>query len=150
VIEGDVSAPPDGLSPGSFDHVMVNPPFLAPGGTASPNAHKRAANVELGAALADWVGFALDMARPRGSLTFIHRADRIEALLAALAGRAGALVVFPLWPKPGVAAKRILVQARKGVGSPSRLVPGLVLHSPDGRYTEAAEAVLRGGAALEI
>jgi tRNA1(Val) A37 N6-methylase TrmN6 len=150
VIEGDVRGPPPGLTRGSFDHAMVNPPYLVPGGTATPHALKEAANVELGATLADWVGFALAMVRPRGSVTFIHRADRIETLLAALVGKAGALVVFPLWPKPGAAAKRILVHARKGVASPSRLAPGLVLHGPDGRYTEAAEAVLRGGASLDI
>lgn len=150
VIEGDVAEPPAGLAAGSFDHVMVNPPYLAPGGTASPRLLKEAANVEQGAGLADWVGLALAMVRQKGSLTFIHRADRIEALLTALAGKAGALVIYPLWPKAGIAAKRILVQARKGITSPSRLAPGLVLHGSDGRYTEAAEAVLRGGASLEI
>jgi hypothetical protein len=29
-------------------------------------------------------------------------------------------------------------------------MPGLVLHEPDGRYTEDAEAVLRGGEALRL
>ena len=29
-----------------------------------------------------------------------------------------------------------------------QLAPGLVLHESDGRFTAAAEAVLRGGAAL--
>jgi hypothetical protein len=29
-------------------------------------------------------------------------------------------------------------------------MPGLVLHGPDGRYTQAAEAVLRHAAALAI
>jgi tRNA1(Val) A37 N6-methylase TrmN6 len=150
VVEGEVPTLPAGIARGSFDHAMANPPYLAPGGTASPDPLKQAANVEREAGLADWVAFALAMVRAKGSLTFIHRADRIEALLAGLAGKAGALVVFPLWPKAGAAAKRILVQARKGVAGPSRLAPGLVLHGPDGRYTEAAEAVLRGGASLEI
>jgi tRNA1(Val) A37 N6-methylase TrmN6 len=150
VVEGEVPAPPAGIARGSFDHAMANPPYLAPGGTASPDPLKRAANVEREAGLADWIAFALAMVRAKGSLTFIHRADRIEALLAGLAGKAGALVVFPLWPKAGAAAKRILVRARKGVAGPSRLAPGLVLHGPDGRYTEAAEAVLRDGAFLEI
>jgi len=70
--------------------------------------------------------------------------------MAALAGRAGEIVIFPLWPKAGSAAKRIIVRARKGIASPSRIAPGLVLHTPDGRYTREAEAILRGGAALEV
>jgi tRNA1(Val) A37 N6-methylase TrmN6 len=150
VIEGDVARPPAALVPGSFDHVMMNPPYLEPGGTPSPQPLKRRANVEAGAALADWIGLALSMLRAKGSLTLVHRADRIERLLAALAGKAGALVVFPLWPKAGLPAKRVLVQARKGVASPSRLAAGLVLHGPDGRYTGTVEAILRDAAALEI
>jgi tRNA1(Val) A37 N6-methylase TrmN6 len=90
------------------------------------------------------------MARPKGSITFIHRADRMEQLLAQLSGRAGEIVVFPLWPGQDKPAKRLLLRARKSVATPTRLTPGLVLHEADGRYTAAAEAVLRGGAALHL
>jgi tRNA1(Val) A37 N6-methylase TrmN6 len=108
------------------------------------------ANIEGEADLAAWVRFALLMARPKGSVTFIHRADRMEQLLAQLAGRAGEIVVFPLWAGAEKPAKRIILRARKSVATPTRLTPGLVLHESDGRYTPAAEAVLRGGAALQL
>ena len=108
------------------------------------------ATVEGDADLADWVRFALTMVRPKGTVTFIHRADRIDALLAEIAGRAGEVVVFPLWPGPGKPASRILVRARKQVAAPARLAAGLVLHEPDGRLTAAAEAVLREGRGLEL
>jgi tRNA1(Val) A37 N6-methylase TrmN6 len=150
IVEADVAEAEQTLGRGGFDHAMMNPPYLEPGGSASPHARKDAATVESGGGLALWIGTALSLVRHKGSLTVIHRADRIEAVLAALAGKAGGIVVFPLWPKAGSAAKRILVQARKGIASPSRLAAGLVLHDPDGRYTEAAEAVLRGAASLEI
>jgi len=150
-IVGDIAAPPPRLSPGAYDHIMANPPFLAAGtASLSGSAAKRLANVEDVADLRHWLRFALTMVRPRGSVAVIHRADRLEELLAALAGRAGEIIVFPLWPKPGLAAKRVIVRARKGVATPTRLSPGLVLHESDGRYTEAAEAILRGGAALEM
>ena len=90
------------------------------------------------------------MLRPKGSLTVIHRADRIEDVLTALRGKAGEIVVFPLWPKAQAPAKRMLVRARKGMRTPTRIAPGLVLHREDGRYTEAAEAVLREGATLTL
>jgi tRNA1(Val) A37 N6-methylase TrmN6 len=83
-------------------------------------------------------------------LTFIHRADRIEALLAQLNGRAGEIVLFPLWAGPGKPAKRVLVRARKDIAAPTRLAPGLVLHEEDGRYTREAEALLRDAAALDL
>lgn len=151
IIAGDLLRPPPRLSPGMFDHVMANPPYLARGrGTPAPDPAKAAATIEGEAELADWVRFALAMVRDKGSLTFVHRADRIDGLLALLAGRAGEVTIFPLWPAPGRAASRILVRARKQVAAPARLLPGLVLHEADGRFTPAAEAVLRGGEALAL
>lgn len=151
VMVGDLLAPPPRLSPGSFDHVMANPPFIEQGrGTPAANPAKTAATIEGDANLSDWVRFALAMVRGKGTVTFVHRADRIDALLGHLAGRAGEIAIFPLWPAAGRAASRILVRATKQVQAPARLLPGLVLHGADGRFSDAAEAVLRGGAALEF
>lgn len=151
VMVGDLLQPPPRLAFGSFDHVMVNPPFheraRAP---ASPLPGKAAAATEGEADLAAWVKFALAMVRARGTATFIHRADRIDALLGQIAGRAGEVVIFPLWAGAGKAASRVLVRARKQVSAPARIAPGLVLHGPDGRFTAPAEAVLREGAGLEL
>jgi tRNA1(Val) A37 N6-methylase TrmN6 len=149
VMAGDLLRPPPRLEPGSFAHVMANPPFLeADTASPSPNRNKTAATVEGDADLAAWVRFALAMVRPKGSLSFIHRADRLERLLARLSGRTGEIVVFPLWAGHDRPAKRVIIRARKDVATPTRLTTGLVLHEPDGRYTPAADAVLRDGAAL--
>jgi tRNA1(Val) A37 N6-methylase TrmN6 len=130
---------------------MANPPFLEEGtATPSPDRARATASLEGEADLVAWVRFALAMVRPKGAITFIHRADRLDRLLAQLSGRAGEIVVFPLWPGPGKPARRILVQARKDVATPTRLAPGLVLHEPDGRYTRAADAILRHAAPLEL
>lgn len=149
IMVGDLLRLPPRLAPGSFQHVMANPPYLPPA-AASPSPHggKAAATVEGEAALEDWVRVALALLRPKGSFTLVHRADRLDALLAALHGRFGEIVLFPLWPGGSRPAQRVLVRGRKGLQSPARLVPGLVLHEPDGRYTQAAEAVLREGAGL--
>jgi tRNA1(Val) A37 N6-methylase TrmN6 len=130
---------------------MANPPYLAAASaSAPPDAGKAAANVEGEARLSDWVRFCLTMTRPKGTVVFIHRADRIDALLAELSGRAGEIAVFPLWPAADRPASRIVVRARKGVAAPTRLLRGLVLHEADGRYTPQAEAVLRSGLPLEF
>ena len=151
VMVGDLLNPPPRLSPGSFDHVMANPPFIERGrGSPVSDPAKAAATIEGDAALGDWVRFALGMVRAKGTVTFIHRADRIDALLAQLAGRAGGIVIFPLWRRAGQPASRVLVQARKQVAGPVRLAAGLTLHDADGRFTEAAEAILRGGGALAL
>jgi tRNA1(Val) A37 N6-methylase TrmN6 len=151
ILAGDLLRPPQRLEPDSFVHVMANPPYLAGGAaTPSPLQAKAHATIEGEADLAAWLRFALVMARGKGTITFIHRADRLERLMALLSGRAGDIVVFPLWSGTGKDAKRVIVRARKGIASPSRLASGLVLHEADGRYTEAADSVLRHGAALSI
>jgi tRNA1(Val) A37 N6-methylase TrmN6 len=151
VIRGDLLAPPAALAPGSFTQVMANPPFLeAARASASPVAARAVAAVESEAMLSDWIDFALAMLRDKGTLTMIHRADRLGDLLGAFSGRAGGVIVFPLWPGEGKAAKRILLQARKGSAAPLTLSQGLVLHRADGRNSEAAEAILRHGAALPL
>jgi tRNA1(Val) A37 N6-methylase TrmN6 len=150
-VAGDIAEPPAALEPGSFDRVMINPPYLAAAAAdLPPDAGKAAATVEGAADLVAWLDFGLAMLRRKGTLTVIHRADRLDALLAGLNGRAGDIAVLPLWPKAGQAARRVIVAARKGVTGPARLLPGLVLHEAGGAYTAAAEAVLRGGAGLDL
>lgn len=151
VMVGDLLSPPPRISAGAFDHVIANPPYLnreRANDTANPA--RAEATIEGDAELGDWVRFALTMAKPKGTVTLIHRADRIDAVLAQVAGRAGEVVVFPLWPSVGKPASRIIVRVRKQAASPARLAVGLVLHEADGRFSQAAEAVLRGGYALVL
>jgi tRNA1(Val) A37 N6-methylase TrmN6 len=148
---GDILRPPPRMAPGTFHHVMANPPYQAAhAGTRSDNSRRDVANVEGEAELADWVRYSLNMVRSKGSVTFIHRADRLDALLAELRQRAGDIAVYPLWPGGSRPASRVIVRARKDVATPTRLSSGMVLHEPDGRYSAAAEAVLRDGAALAL
>lgn len=148
VVEGSVAALPLELS--GFDHVMTNPPFHPPSrGTPPPGLIKATANVEGEVDLTQWIKAAVKLLKPKGQLVVIHRADRLADLLVALKGRGvGAIRILPLWPKPGLAAGRVIVLARKGARGPLELLPGLVLHRDDGGFTEAAEAVLRDASAL--
>jgi tRNA1(Val) A37 N6-methylase TrmN6 len=57
---------------------------------------------------------------------------------------------LPLWPKAGVAAKLMLLRGIKGGRTPFRLSPGLVLHRPDGAFTDEAKAILRDGQPLPL
>lgn len=151
VVEGDLLAPPEVLGSVGFDRVMMNPPYLKAGAASvPPDDWKAAANVEGAARLADWVRFASRMLKPRGMLSMVHRADRIDDILHALRGRFGSLVLVPLWPKPGVEARRLLLVARKGGKAPTRLTAGLTVHKAEGGYSPAAERILRDAGALTI
>lgn len=136
---------------GGFHHVLMNPPYYEARTTRpSPVPGRALAHAEVAGGLADWVRAGLNALQPRGTLTVIHRAERLGALLALLEGRAGAIAIFPLWPARGRPARRVLVRARKGSSAPSRLLPGLVLHEAGGGFTAAAEALLRSGAELDF
>ena len=149
VVVGDVARSP--LKPGSFDRVMANPPYMRAGAhTRAADPSRAVANGEGEAGLAAWLRCAALALRPRGVLTLIHRADRLDEVLALMHKDFGALVLFPVWPRAGVAARRILVTGRRGAASPARLAPGLVLHEGDGRFTAEADAVLRGGGGLDL
>jgi tRNA1(Val) A37 N6-methylase TrmN6 len=152
MIQGDLQRPPPRLPGASFDHVMTNPPHLPVGETSpSPHPERAQAHAETTLDLAGWVAGCLRMLKTDGQLTLIHRADRLDDVLATLLGRAGDVVVYPLWPgADGRPARRVLIQARKGARGPLRLLPGLVLHDLDGGFSARAEGVLRDGRALDL
>jgi len=133
----------------SVDGVVTNPPYLsAAAADASPTPGRQRSNVE-SVALSTWIAACARPLRMKGVLTLIHRADRLDDVILAL-HRAGCaeVAVLPLWPRADVEARRVLVRGRKGIAGPARLLPGLVLHQADGRFTAAAEAILRDGTAL--
>lgn len=133
---------------GPCAHGLANPPWW-PGGTPPPAARRRGATHEAEAALADWARFLAAGLAPGGCVTLILPAARLDAGLAALAAAGcGGPRLIPLWPRAGAAAKRVLLQARKGRRGPARVEAGLVLHGPGQGFTPAAEAVLRGGGGL--
>jgi tRNA1Val (adenine37-N6)-methyltransferase len=129
----------------AFDHVMCNPPFHDDEGRASPDPSRAVALQDRGA-LGDWLKEGTRRVVSGGTFTTILRSDRIGEALVAL-GSYG-VSIFPLWPRTGEPAKRIILQAIKASRAPLVLLPGLVLHESDGRYTRAANAVLRDGGAL--
>ena len=133
-----------------FDGAIANPPYLSADQSTPPDGSKAAANVEGAAGLADWVRFADRVLKRKGWLRLIHRADRLDEICATLHPAFAEIRILPLWPKSGMPAKRVIIGARKGVRSPAALLPGLVLHGDDGRFTAQAEAVLRDGAALPL
>lgn len=151
IFDGDLAAAPADIARNSYDVVTSNPPYFGAGAaTASPEASRAVARREGALSIHGWVRECLRFLKPRGFFYVVYRADRLDALLAGLQGRAGDIVVFPLWPRGGVPAKTMIVRARKGGKGPLTLSPGLVLHDASGAYTDAAEAVLRQGAALSM
>lgn len=156
LFEADITQPSSdlvalGLVAETFDHVLANPPFHIEGrGTAARDPVKAGANAMPDGDLDHWVRFMAGMARAGGTATIIHRADALQAILQALAGRFGGAVVLPIHPREGEPASRVLVQAIKGSRAALELRSGLVLHTADQGFRPDVEAILRHGAALVL
>lgn len=133
---------------GSMAHAFANPPYFEDGkATPSPVALKAGAHNFGPEDLDLWVKAMHQLLEMRGTATLIYRAEALARVLATFEGRFGDITVAPLFPRAGLAATRIIVQGVKGSRAPVQLLPGLILHGDDGKFTGAAEAVLREGAA---
>ena len=152
----DVAAPARsfaaaGLGPESVARVLMNPPFNDPRRhRASPEARRRLAHAGSSGTFALWVKVAARLLRAHGTLTLIWRAEGLAEILGELAPAFGGAAVLPVHGKPAEGAIRVLVRATKGSRAPLAILPGLILNDQAGRPTPAAEAILRGGAALPL
>lgn len=149
--EGRVEAMPADLPRDHFDHVMMNPPFFVEGPhDAPPDEGRRIAHIADPDALARWTKTARTHLSAKGRLTAIVPTERVPALLHALGTGFGAVTLFPLWPRAGEPAKRVIVTARKSSRTGFALAAGLVLHGAERGYTPVADAILRHGAPLPV
>lgn len=141
-----------------FHHVICNPPYLEAGQHLRSPSKQNA--IAMGGFLRSpcpqvegrdvkqddlkiWIDCAYDCLKSNGSLTMVHRADKIDKIILALGKRFGAVEIIPLWPKVGEPAKRVILRAIKHRKSPATIHAGLILHREEGAYTEEAQKILR-------
>jgi tRNA1(Val) A37 N6-methylase TrmN6 len=149
IVAGDVGGGFRALDLPVFDAAMANPPFFDdPAALRGPHPARAGAHIAEGGLLA-WTQFLLKAVREGGSITLIHRADRLGDILSLLAPKAGSFRIRPIHPFADQPAKRVLVRAIKTGKAPLVLLPPLVLHERDGaKHTAGVEAILRGEAEL--
>lgn len=128
-----------------FDHILMNPPYHeANKHDLSQNQSKSRANAEQEGELAQWFAFAAAALKTGGGLTMIHRADRLESLLAqAAAAKLGGGEIVRVLPRENAPALRVILRLEKGTSSRPREGQALVMHEEGGGYTREAEEVLR-------
>jgi tRNA1(Val) A37 N6-methylase TrmN6 len=140
-----------GLAANAFDICLSNPPFHdTQTGTLARDSLKAASHAMAQDTLDAWARFMARMVKQGGRATVIHKADALPRLLAAIGSRFGDLSVFPVYPRAGESAIRVIVSGLKGSRAPLKLKSGLVLHGDGQAFTTAANAILRHGASLEI
>jgi tRNA1(Val) A37 N6-methylase TrmN6 len=136
--------------------VIANPPyFRAEARRAATDTGRETARAEDATPLADWVDTAARRLAPGGYLHMIQHAARLPDMLSGLDRRLGSAQVLPIQPRAGRAPSLVILRARKGGRAAFRLLPPFVMHAGDRHdrdaddYTDAAQAVLRAGAALD-
>jgi tRNA1(Val) A37 N6-methylase TrmN6 len=156
IVQGDLADMPVGLKAQSFDHVMMNPPYYRSASHSAPqDSGKSTAFLEGELGLESWIAAGLKRLKPLGWFTIIHRTERLPEILSAL-GKAGDIHLLPLAARHGRAARRVIVQARKGAAGPLKLLAPLVLHAGESHgadgddFSQTAREILRLGNALVI
>ena len=149
-VSGDVSALPESLKGRKFQMVVTNPPWTESGaGTPPPVPSKSRGHMEGEADLAAWIKAAAGFVENKGVVACIHRADRVHELFAAFAkARLGDIRMIALHARADRPAIRVILSGRKGVRTPTQIMPPLVLHDDTGGFTAAARAVLEQGRPL--
>ncbi|HET6605698.1 MAG TPA: methyltransferase, partial [Rhodopila sp.] len=90
--------------PEPFDHAMANPPYHSPASSPSKDPVRRLAKVGSESLIETWIARMAAGLRRHGTLTLIVAAGMAPGCIAAMAAaRCRCTVLFPLWPKPGVA-----------------------------------------------
>jgi len=140
-----------------FDQVVANPPYFDNRRAIRMSDAKEASFVNKGLTLDDWIAAMLLALKPRGIGTLIYRADGLEKICTALAGKVGRLRILPIHSYADEPAKRIIVQFRKSVKSESALLPALVMHEratenqkSTEKYAPKAKEILTGKTRLVL
>ncbi|MEM9210366.1 MAG: methyltransferase [Pseudomonadota bacterium] len=153
VLQADLQYLPRDVATEQFDHVMFNPPYYD---HHVDGAHplKHSTHFE-DAPFAAWMEVARKRVRPKGTVTVIHRAERLDDVLQCFVGF-GDVRILPISARNGRVAKRVIVQGRRGAAAGCRLLFPFVMHNgaehiSDGDdYSDAARRILREGHRLEL
>ena len=143
ILKGDVAHPPKELIGKTFDHVVTNPPYF----TETPQRQNKTIAIahQESVPLSTWLHFCIKKVKPKGTLTLIHRTERVPEILSILSEKLGGIILVPFWPRAGKMPKRVLIQGTLGSQKPFSLHPGFVLHQEDTTRCEEIENIMRLG-----
>ncbi|MEN0041647.1 MAG: methyltransferase [Pseudomonadota bacterium] len=146
VTEADVTT----LDRPRFSHIIANPPFNARGQQPSPHTRRAAAHIADPSLFEEWIEAAKRTVLSNGHLTMIVRAESQADIETAMAGSFGNRLVLPIVAKPDREPIRIIITGQQGGADNTHELPPLILHQPDGRFTDQVEDILRGRAGLDL
>ena len=150
VHRGDALRPPRALKDRTFDHVITNPPYFSNVESTQPSDAGRAvSHIEKTATLSEWLSSGLRRTKQKGWFSLVHRAERLDEILAVFSRSCGNIQVLPVVSRAGRIANRVLVRGRKGSSAKLEICWPLTIHkrsfhnADEVDYTDSAEKILR-------
>ena len=144
IIQHDIFKKDDPLKGKTFHHVVTNPPFYENTGKPRQNKEQKTAYVQ-NFDLSKWLEYCLKHLRSNGSFNLIHRPELLPQILPVLIPKLGNIEIFPVVPKQGDNAKRVLIRGYLSKKGPVSLRFPLIMHTKNNRPSKSAEKILRLG-----
>lgn len=137
LIEQDLRKLKTALKPATFDVIVVNPPYTRTGaGKQSPHPERLHSRQERLGDLAAWLDLHLFL-KGKGRFVLVFSCNRLAELITALRARTlepkRMRLVHPYQDKP---SSLVLIETIKSAGVGIDILPPLVVHETNGRYTE--------------
>lgn len=143
VLEADYREAGKYFPSGSFSLVFVNPPYREVGSGRMSESHGIAsASYELNATLEEVFKTSQYLLKYGGRMAMVHRADRLADLISI--GRKYGMEPKRLrliYARKGHHAVRVLLEWKYGGHAELAIEPPLLLHHPDGSYTDEVLAI---------
>ncbi len=148
LIESDIATYKVAHSEQRYDHIICNPPYFdSKDHSPSPiDIKAKARGYQNGSERVDeWIKCARDNLKSNGSFSIIHKAEKLDTLLALLNKSFGATEIFPIYSKVHNAAKRVVIRSYKDRHSPCTLHPPVIMHDEDTKPSKTSDLLLREG-----
>ena len=146
IITGDLRALPQELVDRRFDWVLSNPPYWK----ASSHLHSASpvlarAKFELTCTLEEVIAAAARLCRSGGRVGFVHLPERLTDLLALMrAERLEPKRLCLVYPKPGTAPHRLLIEGKKNSRPGLKVLKPFYIHDQNGDFSTEMMAVYHG------
>ena len=129
-----------------FDHIICNPPYFDPQRhVPSPiDIKAKAKGYQSDAETIDlWIKSARDNLKSKGSFTIIHKAEKLDHILALLKKSFGATEIIPIYSKVNEPAKRVIIRSYKDRHSPCLLHAPIIMHDVNTKSSKISDLLLR-------
>ena len=138
IVEGDIKKVREIFSPGQFNIVTSNPPYMKEsGGLSSPSDTIRISRQEVLATLEDVVSGASYLLKTGGTFSMVHRPSRLPEIMEMLLKyRLEPKRMQLVQPQRDKEPNMVLIECVKEAGKELRLLPTLVVYNKDGSYTD--------------